>query len=104
MPLSDEQKKHVEEWLNSNLLLGRCPACGSTRWSVSEELVFAPTYTQTGELRLGSGLPLLPVICVICGCAMLFSAIKMGLDTATLAKQQKNERRPESAPGSDKPG
>ena len=51
MPLTQDQKKKVENWLISKNVVHNCPSCGQRNWTIGE-IISAPTATN-GNIHLG---------------------------------------------------
>jgi hypothetical protein len=72
MPLDDEQRQKVLDWLSIKCPGFRCPACGASDWSVCGLAC--------------RGVPLLRVGCSQCAFVAQFAAAILGLEPAWLAQ------------------
>jgi hypothetical protein len=94
--LSDEQRKLVEEWLQTHWTSSKtCPISGHTMWSVSDHVVQPMTHIPVGAVTLGgaASYPGILVICSGCGYTMTFNAVIMGL----FPKQEKEKEQEKEA-------
>ena len=80
MKLNEDQKRKLLEKLS--LLKGsKCPICGATVWIINDT-IFEMREFQDGNLVIGGGtaiLPVIPVTCKKCGHTVFFNALSLGL-------------------------
>lgn len=80
MKLNDEQKQKLLEKLGF-LKTSRCSTCGASSWIVNDT-IFEMREFQGGNLVIGGGtaiLPVIPVTCKNCGQTIFFNALSLKL-------------------------
>lgn len=80
MKLNDNQKKKLLKKL-SVLKSDRCSLCGSGEWVVNDT-IFEMREFQGGNLVIGGGtaiLPVIPITCKQCGNTVFFNALSLGV-------------------------
>jgi len=78
-PLSEKQKQHARNVLQSKLEDLTCSACGSTRWGLQERLHVMPAIDPSGAVDPSMGFPALILTCKECFQIRLFNAAQMGV-------------------------
>ena len=79
MPLNDDQKQKLQEWITSKGVSSRCPACGSNSWSPGD-VIAPPVQTEPGTTTIGGAtIPMVQLICSSCAHVLLFAAVPIGL-------------------------
>lgn len=79
MKLSEEQKDIVSKKIQKHLT-GSCQVCNERRWIMNDTIFELRPYNQ-GTLTVGGGIPIQPLVSVICdncGNTLFFNAIKIG--------------------------
>jgi ribosomal protein S27E len=77
MPLSDQQQRHLENWMRSKAII-QCPACGDTQWQHAQAS-YVRALLEQGEPDLPRTGGVVKVSCDTCGCMMLFDAETVGI-------------------------
>jgi hypothetical protein len=77
MPLSEPQRKHLENWMRSQAVI-QCPACGDARWRFAEA-VYLRALLEESEEDLAKEKGVVKVCCGQCGYMMLFCAETLGI-------------------------
>ena len=77
MPLSEEQKGKLADWLHSKNCNPDCPSCGCNEWSFGD-LVTAPHFNK-GEADNTALVPMVQLICKNCAFIRSHAAIPIGL-------------------------
>ena len=49
--LTDQEQDKVIKWVSTKIPDGKCPLCGSTRWTVGSELAEIPVHVLEGRQR-----------------------------------------------------
>lgn len=78
MAMDPSQLKRFGEWLKEKEANRICGACGGGRWQIIPNINFMPEM-QGSQMRVGSGFPVLTVVCQSCGMVRNFSAIACGV-------------------------
>jgi predicted nucleic-acid-binding Zn-ribbon protein len=79
MPLTPEQRKHVDDWLKHTCNGPRpCPVCGKDFWEINEDLLALPVFRHRKPV-LDPSVPYVSLDCKHCGYGMFFSAMIIGL-------------------------
>lgn len=74
MPLTQEQLKQLDYWMNQHRMNPACPACGSRKW-VPGEIIASPLFSQSGGFTIGGpNVPMVQLACSECNYLMLFAA------------------------------
>ena len=72
----DIDKKTVANWLNQYWTEPKtCPICGSKDWIIFEKAWECREFNMGGLVVGGPVLPLVAVMCNVCGHVLLFNAI-----------------------------
>lgn len=77
MPLSEPQRRTLENWMRSNGI-DQCPACGDSRWRLAQA-EYVRALLEAGEPDLAEAKGVVKVTCGKCGCVMLFDAETLGI-------------------------
>ncbi len=77
MPLNPSQQQTLERWMHSKAI-GRCPACGDTRWRFAEAS-YVSALLEEGDTDLTEGAGIVRVSCANCGYVALFDAETLGI-------------------------
>ena len=87
-------KAEVQQWLD-RYWKGphHCPICNSEAWLLMEK-VWELREFQSGNLVIGGGQPVLPVValmCNVCGYTVFFNAIAVRAVSRPASREQRNE-------------
>lgn len=74
--------------LKEKKLPRNCSACGTNRWTLSNEMYLLSAFSS-GAIVLGSGLPCVALVCRNCGHTQLYNVFVAGL-SEILEVSQKN--------------
>ncbi len=77
MPLNPSQQQTLERWMHSKAI-GRCPACGDTRWRFAEA-AYVRALLEPGEVDLTEAGGVVKLPCDNCGYVALFDAETVGI-------------------------
>jgi predicted nucleic-acid-binding Zn-ribbon protein len=77
MPLSEAQRRTLENWLRSKGII-QCPACGDARLQLAQA-GYARALLEQGEPDLTEDKGVVKVPCGNCGYVMLFDAEIVGI-------------------------
>ena len=77
MPLSDPQRRTLENWLLSKAII-QCPACGDARLQLAQA-GYIRALLEQGEPDLAEDKGVVKVPCGNCGHLMLFDAETVGI-------------------------
>lgn len=84
MQLSAKHQAKINEKLNEVWKEQRCDICGNSEWGTSSKLQQLVEYQSGESLTARSVIPLVPIICTVCGNTRLFNAVILGIiDQAT---------------------
>ena len=70
MPFTDDQNRAVKAVLDRHL--SKCPVCHSRAWRLGGDVYFLPRLAKDDAVDLGTGQPLVNVICSTCGNVLFF--------------------------------
>jgi len=85
----DRQK--VVAWLNEQWGGPKvCPVCGHNDWAILERVWEAREYRKGGLVVGGEILPLISIMCNVCGYTMMFNAIAVGLVERAEKKEEEH--------------
>ena len=74
MPITDEQKEKVIEWLKNHNAFKKCDICERPNWSI-QDVVLCPRYLPGGRAGLKPPFtPMVQIVCKNCGNVRLFAA------------------------------
>lgn len=74
--------EEIIEFLNQKWKTKTCPMCGEHDWSINGSNIFELREFKDGDLIIGTGtaiLPVIPVTCDNCGNTIFISALSTGL-------------------------
>ncbi len=77
MPLSEPQRKHLENWMRSRAI-SQCPACGDAQWRFAQA-AYVRALLEQGDPDLAEDKGVVKVSCGKCGYMMLFDAEILGI-------------------------
>ena len=77
MPLNPSQQQTLERWMHSKAI-GRCPACGDTRWRFAEAS-YVRALLEEGDANLTEDRGVVKLPCGNCGYVMIFDAETLGI-------------------------
>ncbi len=77
MPLSDQQRQTLENWMRSRAII-QCPACGDSQWQFAQA-AYLRALLEQGEADLGEDKGIVKVHCGNCGYVMLFDGETLGI-------------------------
>ena len=78
MPLTPEQSKKTQDFLNRKRRNHQCPSCGQSNWSPGD-VIMAPVMQNGGVAMGGPSVPMVQVICDNCAYVQLYAAVPIGL-------------------------
>jgi len=91
MKLDDKQKENLLKHFNKNWPEPNiCPICKNDDWALSDTIFGIQEYNKGKFIIGGSTMPLIPLVCKICGHTILFNAISIGIVEPD-KKEVKNE-------------
>ena len=77
--LTDEERRKADQWLKSHRKDSfSCPVCGQTNFQLQTTLGIVPLFGG-GATVLGSGYPVVVMVCGNCAHMLFFNAIIAGL-------------------------
>ena len=79
IPLTEQQRQQVQDWLNARKISPNCPTCGSKSLTVGD-IISGNVLVAGGGLSIGGqNVPMVQVICKNCGHVRLFAARLIGI-------------------------
>ncbi len=80
MPLSQQDADKVQRWFTQKICgYPRCPICGSSRWTLHDEMAGFSTVDKQGNVELAARAPMVVFVCDQCAHTVTFSAMHIGL-------------------------
>ncbi|MFC2071021.1 hypothetical protein ACFLTB_07650 [Chloroflexota bacterium] len=77
MPLNDEQKEKLADWLHSKECSPDCPSCGHNEWSFGD--IVAVPHFAGGVVDDTTFVPVVQLVCKNCAFVRSHAAIPIGL-------------------------
>jgi hypothetical protein len=78
--MDEKRAKEIRAWLDKQPWEGPCPVCGTSRWTLGEDLLQVLPLSPLGEPPIsGRVYPFFALLCSECGYTMLFNAVVAGL-------------------------
>jgi len=88
MELSEEQRAKILEWFDSKWPIPNiCPVCNSEQWGILDRVFRFPEFNPPIH-RLEMNVPVILLVCQICGYILFFSAEAVGIIEEMLPHEQ----------------
>ncbi len=74
--------EEIIEFLNKKWKNKNCPMCGNKEWNINGDTIYELREFKDGDLVLGAGtaiMPVIPVTCSNCGNTIFISPLATGL-------------------------
>ena len=80
MTLTDSQLETIRQNIQKNTT-GLCPMCGNRTWTIDQNIVTNMVTSLSGTTEIGGGpiIPLVRVICNICGFVAFYALGRLGV-------------------------